>query len=173
LFNPTFVSGSPSTTASEVTNCGSSGLDKYKNFLKTLYNLINLKLKLSISSVSRKQLILEIDGKLKLSCDLKRHLSPRTVGTIMRSLPLEGNSHLLGKNIVYFETSVDSGIERAKTGFKKGDIAFLPSTGSFCFFVGDVESAKNMTPIGKFKDELNELKNVKSGDVLRLYEDTT
>jgi uncharacterized protein len=118
-------------------------------------------------------LILEIDGKRKLTCDLKRHLSPRTVGTIMRSLPLEGNSHLLGKSIVYFETSVDSGIERARSEFKKGDVAFLPSTGSFCFFVGNVESAKKMTPIGKFTDDENVLKNVKSGDVIRLYEETT
>ena len=128
---------------------------------------------MSSSSVSRKQLILEISGKVKLSCDLKRHLSPRTVGTIMRSLPLEGNSHLLGKSIVYFETSVDSGLERTKTEFKKGDIAFLPSTGSFCFFIGNVESSKTMTIIGKFVDKLDELKNVKPGDVLRLYEDTT
>jgi hypothetical protein len=128
---------------------------------------------LSISSVSRKQLILEINGNIKLSCDLKRHLSPRTVGTIMRSLPLDGNSHLLGRSIVYFETSVDSGIERARSEFKKGDIAFLPSTGSICFFVSDVESTKTMTSIGKFTDELDDLKNVKTGDVLRLYEVTT
>ena len=173
MFNPKFASGSPSTTSvSGVTNFGSLEVDKYKNFLKTLYNLINLKVKLSTASVSRKQLILEISGKVKLSCDLKRHLSPRTVGTIMRSLPLEGNSHVLGKSIVYFETSVDSGIERARSEFKKGDVAFLPSTGSFCFFVGNVESAKTMTPIGKFVDDLDELKNVKPGDVLRLYEET-
>ena len=108
-----------------------------------------------------------------MSCDLKRHLSPRTVGTIMRSLPLDGNSHLLGRSIVYFETSVDSGIERARSEFKKGDIAFLPSTGSICFFVSDVESTKTMTSIGKFTDELDDLKNVKTGDVLRLYEVTT
>jgi hypothetical protein len=117
-------------------------------------------------------LILEISGKIKLSCDLKRHLSPRTVGTIMRSLPLDGNSHLLGKSIVYFETSIDSGIERARSNFKKGDVAFLPSTGSICFFIGNVESAKTMTSIGKFSDDLDELKNVKPGDVLRLYEET-
>jgi uncharacterized protein len=128
---------------------------------------------LSITSVSKKQLILEIAGNIKLHCDLKRHLSPRTVGTIMRSLPLEGNSHLLGKSIVYFETSVDSGIERTRSEFKKGDVAFLPSTGSLCFFVGNAESVKTMTLIGKFSDDDNQLKNVKSGDVLRLYEDTT
>ena len=174
MFNPKFGSASVSNVSdSGVANFGSSGLDKYKNSLKTLYNLIIFKLKLSNASVSRKQLILEIDGKRKLTCDLKRHLSPRTVGTIMRSLPLEGNSHLLGKSIVYFETSVDSGIERARSEFKKGDVAFLPSTGSFCFFVGNVESAKKMTPIGKFTDDENVLKNVKSGDVIRLYEDTT
>tara|TARA_B110001454_G_scaffold205666_1_gene215455 strand:+ start:465 stop:740 length:276 start_codon:yes stop_codon:yes gene_type:complete len=91
----------------------------------------------------------------------------------MRSLPLDGNSHLLGRSIVYFETSVDSGIERARSEFKKGDIAFLPSTGSICFFVSDVESTKTMTSIGKFTDELDDLKNVKTGDVLRLYEVTT
>ena len=87
----------------------------------------------------------------------------------MRSLPLEGNSHLLGKSIVYFETSVDSGIERARSEFKKGDVAFLPSTGSFCFFVGNVESAKTMTPIGKFKDDNDELFLDESADLLFHY----
>ncbi len=128
--------------------------------------------KLSADSVSRKELILEIRGKAKISCDLKRHLSPRTVGTIMRSLPLEGNAHLLGKSILYFETSVDSGTERARSEFKKGDVAFLSSSGSICFFLNDVVSGKSMTPIGKLSNDIDELKNVKSGDILSIYEET-
>jgi len=128
---------------------------------------------LSTSSVSRKQLILEIQGKAKISCDLKRHLSPRTVGTIMRSLPLEGHAHLLGQSILYFETSIDSGIERARSEFKKGDVAFLPSSGSICFFINDVVSGKTMTPIGKLGDNIDVLKDIKSGDVFRIYEETT
>jgi hypothetical protein len=127
---------------------------------------------LSTSSVSRKQLVLEIRGKAKISCDLKRHLSPRTVGTIMRSLPLEGHAHLLGKSILYFETSVDSGIERSRTEFKKGDVTFLPSTGSICFFLNDAVFSKAMTPIGKLSGEINALKDAKSGDVLCIYEET-
>ncbi len=127
---------------------------------------------MSASSVSRKQLILEIRGKAKISCDLKRHLSPRTVGTIMRSLPLEGNAHFLGKSILYFETSVDSGTERARSEFKKGDVAFLSSSGSICFFLNDVVSGKTMTPIGKLRDDIDVLKNVKSGDILCIYEET-
>lgn len=127
---------------------------------------------LSTSSVSKKQLILEIRGKAKISCDLKRHLSPRTVGTIMRSLPLEGNAHLMGQSILYFETNVDSGTERARSEFKKGDVAFLPSSGSICFFINDVSSGKTMTPIGKLGDDIDVLKTVKSGDILCIYDDT-
>lgn len=127
---------------------------------------------MSTSSVSRRQLILEIQGKGRIPCDLKRHLSPRTVGTIVRSLPLEGNAHQLGQSILYFETTIDSGIERAKSEFKKGDVAFLPSSGSICFFINDVSSAKTMTPIGKLTDKIDALKDVKSGDVFRLYDDT-
>ena len=127
---------------------------------------------MSTSSVSRKQLILEIRGKAKISCDLKRHLSPRTVGTIMRSLPLEGHAHLLGKSILYFESNVDSGIERSKTEFKKGDVAFLPSAGSLCFFLNDTVFTKTMTLIGKLSENIDALKDVKSGDVLCIYEET-
>ncbi|NWJ29521.1 hypothetical protein HX850_01170 [Marine Group I thaumarchaeote] len=128
---------------------------------------------MSIDSVSRKQIILEIQGKSKIPCDLKRHLSPRTVGTIMRSLPLEGHAHLLGKSILYFETTIDSGIERARTEFKKGDVAYLPSSGSICFFIADVVSGKTMTPIGKLIGNIDALKDVKSGDVFRIYEETS
>ena len=90
---------------------------------------------MSSTSVSKKQLVLEIRDKAKIPCDLKRHLSPRTVGTIIRSLPLEGHAHLMGKNIAYFETSIDSGIERPRKEFKKGDVAFASSSGSICFFL--------------------------------------
>ena len=133
---------------------------------------MNLNYKLSTLSVSKKQLILEIRGKGKIKCDLKRHLSPRTVGTIMRSLPLEGHAHLLGKSILYFETSVDSGTERVRSEFKKGDVAFLPSSGSICFFTRDAVFGKTMTPIGKLGEDIDALNDVKSSDVLCIYEET-
>ncbi len=127
---------------------------------------------MSSNSVSKKQLVLEIKDKAKISCDLKRHLSPRTVGTIMRSLPLEGHAHLMGKNIAYFETSVDSGIERPRKEFKKGDMAFSSSSSSICFFIADSVIGKTMTPIGKMIENVDELKALKPGDVFLLYEDT-
>jgi hypothetical protein len=126
---------------------------------------------LSPPSVSKKQLVLEIKDKAKIPCNLKRHLSPRTVGTIMRSLPLEGHAHLMGKNIAYFETKIDSGTERARKEFKKGDVAFSSSTSSICFFIADSVPGKTMTPIGKLAENIDALNNLKPGDVFLLYED--
>jgi len=122
-------------------------------------------------SVSKIKLILEIRGKAKLNCELKRHLSPRTVGLISRSLPLEGNAHQFTNNISYFETSIDSGIDRPRKEFKKGDIAFLPANGSICFFSQDISLSKTMTPIGTITSDIAVLTEIKSGDVFTLYAD--
>lgn len=126
---------------------------------------------MSSVSVSKKQLILEIKGKSKIPCDLKRHLSPKTVGTIMRSLPLEGHAHLMGKSIAYFETAIDSGTERGKKEFKKGDVAFSSSSSSICFFISDSNPGKMMTPIGKLREKIDSLNDLKPGDVFLLYEE--
>ena len=125
---------------------------------------------LSTNSVSKSNLILEIKGKSKICIELKRHLAPRTVGIILRSLPINGNAHFLGKSIIYFESSLDSGIERARKDFKKNDIAFYPAEGSICFFVNNASTGKQMSPIGKIVSGLENLINVKSGDVLSIYE---
>ena len=120
-------------------------------------------------SVSRKNLALEIGSPHnRLECDLRRHLSPRTVGIIIRSLPLRGNAHKMGEKITYIETSIDSGLERARTAFKKGDIAFLPSTGSVCFFLEDANLTKKMTPLGRLSGNIKLLESAASGTVLSI-----
>lgn len=125
---------------------------------------------MSAGSVSSSHLIVEVKGKSKMTCELKRHLSPKTVGSILRSLPLEGNAHFLGQNIVYFETVINSGVERQRKEFKKGDIAFSPAGGSICFFVSDVILSKAMTPIGKLLSGVDALTSVKPGDVIAVYQ---
>ena len=117
--------------------------------------------------ISSIDVILKINGGTDITCQLKRHLSPITVGMIMRMLPLSGNAHQLGESVVYFGTNINSGIERKKTDFKRGDIAFLPTEGSICFYINDVYDGKSMTPIGKV-DEIEKLNTIKSSDVLLL-----
>ena len=73
-------------------------------------------------SVSKLYVILEITGKFKIKCELKRHLSPSLVGTINRSLPVTGTIHMLGTSGVYVESHIESGGERTRKEFKKGDV---------------------------------------------------
>lgn len=127
---------------------------------------------MSAGSVSSSHLVIEVKSKSKLVCELKRHLSPKTVGSILRSLPLEGNAHFLGQSIVYFETMISSGIERQRKEFKKGDIAFSPAGGSICFFVSDIVTTKPMTPIGKILENVDSLKDVKPGDIIVIHQPT-
>jgi len=125
-----------------------------------------------LNSVSVVNLILEINGKSKLFCQLKRHLSPKTVGLISRSLPMQSNAHKIGNSIIYIQTTIDSGIERPKTEFKKGDIAFMPYEGSICFFFADSSNVKPMSLIGKIVDNIDILKEIKSSDIISLYSET-
>ena len=124
---------------------------------------------MSSDSVSIINIFLEIKGKARISCQLKRHLSPRTIGLITRSMPIHDNVHRMNKSVVYIKTNIDSGMERKKTDFKKGDIAYFPTGGCICFFLNDVLDGQPMTPIGKLLSSIENLKDVKTGDILTLY----
>ena len=127
---------------------------------------------MSSDSVSIINIFLEIKGKARISCQLKRHLSPRTIGLITRSMPIHDNVHRMNKSVVYIKTNIDSGMERKKTDFKKGDIAYFPTGGCICFFLNDVLDGQPMTPIGKLLTSIENLKDVKTGDILTLYSET-
>jgi len=120
---------------------------------------------MSTGSVSKIEAILKIKGKSELKFELKRHLAPKTVGNLVRSMPLEGNAHMMGDSFAYMETRVNIGGEKLRTQFKKGDVAFMAANGSICFFVNDFESAKSMTLIGKITSNIDALNDVKPGDV--------
>ena len=123
-------------------------------------------------SVSKSLMILEITGKNKIKCELKRHLSPSLVGTIIRSLPVNGTIHKLGTSGVYVESHIESGGERTRKEFKKGDIAFLSVGHAFCFFYKDAKVGKDLIPIGKIIENSDELLNVNSGDEVSIYCET-
>ena len=124
---------------------------------------------MSDNSVSKLLLVLEVKDKFKINCELKRHLSPTLVGKINRSLPLIGNSHIIKNSAVYFETSVDAGLQRTKRDFKQGDIAFLSVGHAICFFYTDSITHKDMSIIGKIADDVKLLETVESGDEIKLY----
>ena len=123
---------------------------------------------MSAGSVSKQGLVLTLKGKASLNLELKRHLAPKTVGTIMRSIPVEGNAHMIGSSIAFIDTTIRAGGEKLRSQFKKGDIGFLASNSSICFFIDDVSSVKPMTLIGKVISNLESLKDVKPGDIFTI-----
>jgi hypothetical protein len=127
---------------------------------------------LSVDSVSKILLVLDVKDKFKINCVLKRHLVPTLVGKISRSLPLGGNAHILGKSGIYFETSVEAGLQRARKEFKKGDIAFLSVGHAICFFYSDSKTQKEMSLIGRITDDPERLETIESGDEILLYAET-
>ena len=123
---------------------------------------------MSAESVSKIDLILSLKEKALLNLELKRHLAPKTVGAIIRSLPVEGNAHMMGSSIAFVDTNLNAGGEKLRNQFKKGDVSFMASNGSICFFLEDVPAAKSMTLIGKVTTNLDALKEVKPGDIFSI-----
>ena len=119
-------------------------------------------------SVSKIDLVLTLKGKTSLNVELKRHFAPKTVGIIFRALPLEGNAHMMGTSIASMDTNLNAGGEKLRSQFKKGDIGFLASNGSICFFLQDVSQSKPITLIGKISTNLDALNQVKPGDIFSL-----
>ena len=56
---------------------------------------------------------------------------------------------MLGTSGVYVESHIESGGERTRKEFKKGDIAFLSVGHAFCFFIKIQKLEKDLIPIGK------------------------
>ncbi len=123
---------------------------------------------MSAGSVSKVELVLSLKGKVQCGIEFKRHLAPKTVGNIIRALPLEGNAHLMGSSMAFMDTTLNAGGEKLRTQFKKGEVGFMASNGSICFFLEDVPSTKSMTLVGKITSNLDALKEVKPGDIFSI-----
>ena len=123
---------------------------------------------MSAGSVSKIDLVLSLKGKAQCTLEFKRHLAPKTVGTIVRALPLEGNAHLMGNSMAFMDTHLNEGGEKLRTQFKKGEVGFMASNGSICFFLEDVSSTKAMTFVGKVTSDFDALKEVKPGDIFSI-----
>ena len=126
---------------------------------------------MSAGSVSKVELVLSLKGKAQCGLELKRHLAPKTTVIKIRALPLEANPHLTGNPIAFMETSLNAGREKLRTQFKKGEVGFMASNGSICFFLEDVPSTKAMTFVGKITSNVDALKDVKPGDIFSITHD--
>lgn len=118
-------------------------------------------------SVSKVECVASVGGKGEARLSFYRHLAPLTVNSILRTLPLASRVSLQPAMVCLF-TQLRVGVEKPRVQFVRGDVAFLPSGGLICVFLGGARSDRPLNPVGKAEAGLEVFDSVKPGDVVRL-----
>jgi hypothetical protein len=116
-------------------------------------------------SVSRIEGEVEVKGKGKALLYLYRHLSPLTVNALIRAMPLESRVSVQGMLVCIF-TNLRLGVEKPKTDFSKGDVAFLPLNSTLCFFLDKVSTGRPLNYVGRIENGIEVIESIRPGDVI-------
>ena len=120
------------------------------------------------NSPSKVKIKVEINGNKILEAELYIHLAPSLVTKIIKKKILYGRLFKQNKNYVYSPIDIISGMERKRTKFEKGEIAFISSTGSICIFLKETELKMPFTPIGKIITNAEVLEEIQQGNTLKV-----
>ena len=118
-------------------------------------------------SVSKVECLTMVNGKEQGRISLYRHLAPLTVNALLRVLPFDSRVTLQASMVCLF-TQLRVGVEKPRTQFVRGDVAFLPSGGLVCLFLGDARSDRPLNPLGKMEKGLEAFDAARPGDVVGL-----
>lgn len=118
-------------------------------------------------SVSRVEVLASVGGKGKGTISFFRHLAPITVNALLRTLPSDSRVSLQPAMVCLF-TQLRVGVEKPRTQFTRGDVAFLPSGGLICVFLGDARSDRPLNPMGKVELGMEAFDSIRPGDVVSL-----
>ncbi len=121
----------------------------------------------SAGSVSKVNCTLTLSGVGEAKVSLYRHMAPLTVNAVLRSLPIHSRVSIQPGMVTLF-TDIKVGVEKAKTQFNKGEVAFLPSGGLVCIFLKPAKSDRPLNPIGSVESPPDELEGARLGAVAKL-----
>ncbi len=121
----------------------------------------------SAGSVSKVECTASVGGKGEAKVSFFRHLAPLTVNSVLRTLPFDSRVSLQPAMVCLF-TQLRVGVEKPRAQFARGDVAFLPSGGLICVFLGDAKSDRPLNPIGKVEGGMESFDAIRPGDVVRL-----
>ena len=118
-------------------------------------------------SVSKVECTATVGGKGKGTVAFYRHLAPVTVNAILRILPNDSRVNLQPSMVCLF-TDLRVGVEKPRTQFVRGDVAYLPSGGLICVFLGGAKSDRPLNPVGKVESGMDTFDSIRRGDVVHL-----
>ncbi|MCK4477697.1 hypothetical protein KAU88_04120 [Candidatus Bathyarchaeota archaeon] len=118
-------------------------------------------------SITRVLIKFSIENVGEAEGELIRHLAPRTVDAITKTLPIEGRM-ALWKEEVYFEIPIKMGDEKARPKVEKGTIAYWPMGNALCIFYGESQPYSPVNIIGKVTKNLEIFADIKSGNRIKV-----
>lgn len=119
-------------------------------------------------SISAMEMLAKVPGKGTFTGNLYKHLSPVTITKILREVPIIGRVNFYERDFAYILTNIVAGEEKSRKEFRKGQIAFMPSGSSICFFLQDVRSYKPMNLLGEVVKDMEVLNSCKRGDSIEI-----
>jgi len=120
-------------------------------------------------SVSRIPILITINNAIDIQGELVRHLSPLTIKKIISCFPISQLIINFQNKYIQINLELNTGIEKPKNIFKKGDIAFSPISNSIHIFLNDYIHNNQLNHIGFVKmDHLEKLTKTKAGDILNI-----
>jgi hypothetical protein len=121
----------------------------------------------SAGSVSKVDCTASVGGRGNGTVAFFRHLAPVTVNALLRSLPFDSRVNLQPSMVCLF-TDLKVGVEKPRTKFFRGDVAFLASGGLICVFLGNASSDRPLNPVGKVEAGMETFDAIRRGDVVHL-----
>ena len=118
-----------------------------------------------MSSLSKISIKITI-GDAILEGEVSKHLAPSIVNQIIEKKRLSGPIIKVKDLMVYSPVGIIAGLHKPKKSFKKEDIGFLASSGAIVLFKKDQLVTNKMTVIGNITSEIEELDEIKPGEVL-------
>ncbi|MEM1586454.1 MAG: cyclophilin-like fold protein [Candidatus Bathyarchaeia archaeon] len=118
-------------------------------------------------NISRIPIKIIVEGLGEARGVLIRVLSPRTVDSIVRLLPLEGRA-AIWQSGVYFEIPLKMGVEKPRGSVKRGDITYWPLGRALCIFFKDMRPHGQVNLIGQVTENINLFSMVRSGTKIRV-----
>jgi len=124
-----------------------------------------------LSSVSKIEFKAIFEGKGEAKVSIYKHLSPVTVNNMLMMDKLAGRIVRFQDIFIYAPLGIRVGVEKAKRQFKRGEIAFMSSTGAICFFLKDASIGLPMNPLGEVSSGMEIVEKCGAGDTVQLIKE--
>jgi len=124
-----------------------------------------------LSSVSKVEFRAIFEGKGEAKLNLYRHLSPVTMNNILMQTKFAGRIVRFQDVFIYAPLGIIVGVEKARRQFKRGEVAFMSSTGAICFFLKEASVGVSMNPLGEVSSGMDVVEKCGVGDTVLLIKE--